>query len=70
MSALENHPTVNVVIDGDDIIYRDYVDINIVVGIPKVCSLDIMWCSMHMLILIGREKVFVIKLFPLQVLDI
>ena len=60
MSALEKQPIVNVVIDGDDIIYRDYVDINIVVGTIKVFSLNIMWCNMHMLILIGMEKVFVI----------
>ena len=64
MSALQNHPTVNVVIDGDGIIYIIYVDINIAVGTLKVFSLNIMWCNMHMLILIGMEKVFVIKLFP------
>ncbi|CAI9782202.1 unnamed protein product [Fraxinus pennsylvanica] len=35
VSALQNQPIVNVVIDGDDIIYRDYVDISIAVGNPK-----------------------------------
>ncbi|XP_010546707.1 PREDICTED: dihydrolipoyllysine-residue succinyltransferase component of 2-oxoglutarate dehydrogenase complex 1, mitochondrial-like [Tarenaya hassleriana] len=35
VSALENQPIVNAVIDGDDIIYRDYVDISIAVGTPK-----------------------------------
>lgn len=29
-------PIVNAVIDGDDIIYRDYIDISIAVGTPKV----------------------------------
>ncbi|KAL0308281.1 UNVERIFIED_CONTAM: 2-oxoglutarate dehydrogenase complex 2, mitochondrial [Sesamum radiatum] len=35
ISALERQPIVNAVIDGDDIIYRDYVDISIAVGTPK-----------------------------------
>ncbi|XP_050382381.1 dihydrolipoyllysine-residue succinyltransferase component of 2-oxoglutarate dehydrogenase complex 2, mitochondrial-like [Argentina anserina] len=35
VSALEQLPVVNAVIDGDDIIYRDYVDISIAVGTPK-----------------------------------
>ncbi|CAA7037800.1 unnamed protein product [Microthlaspi erraticum] len=35
ISALQNQPVVNAVIDGDDIIYRDYVDISIAVGTPK-----------------------------------
>lgn len=37
VSALEQLPIVNAVIDGDDIIYRDYIDISIAVGTPKVC---------------------------------
>lgn len=36
ISALQNQPVVNAVIDGEDIIYRDYVDISIAVGTPKV----------------------------------
>lgn len=36
MSALEQQPVVNAVIDGDDIIYRDYIDISIAVGTKKV----------------------------------
>ncbi|CAN8301859.1 unnamed protein product [Cochlearia groenlandica] len=43
VSALQHQPVVNAVIDGDDIIYRDYVDISIAVGTSKVCfhnSLD------------------------------
>jgi 2-oxoacid dehydrogenases acyltransferase (catalytic domain) len=36
VTALQNQPVVNAVIDGDDIIYRDYVDISIAVGTPKV----------------------------------
>ncbi|KAL6135241.1 hypothetical protein ACLB2K_067469 [Fragaria x ananassa] len=35
VSALEQLPVVNAVIDGDDIIYRDYIDISIAVGTPK-----------------------------------
>ncbi|KAI3951197.1 hypothetical protein MKW92_011051 [Papaver armeniacum] len=35
VSALQNQPIINAVIDGDDIIYRDYVDISIAVGTPK-----------------------------------
>ncbi|KAM1373319.1 hypothetical protein ACFX2I_024034 [Malus domestica] len=35
VSALEQLPIVNAVIDGDDIIYRDYIDISIAVGTPK-----------------------------------
>lgn len=35
MSGLQNQPVINAVIDGDDIIYRDYVDISIAVGTPK-----------------------------------
>ncbi|XP_074345146.1 dihydrolipoyllysine-residue succinyltransferase component of 2-oxoglutarate dehydrogenase complex 2, mitochondrial-like [Apium graveolens] len=34
-SGLQNQPVINAVIDGDDIIYRDYVDISIAVGTPK-----------------------------------
>lgn len=39
ISALQQQPVVNAVIDGDDIIYRDYIDISIAVGTPKVCLL-------------------------------
>ncbi|CAI0436374.1 unnamed protein product [Linum tenue] len=35
VSALQHQPVVNAVIDGDDIIYRDYIDISIAVGTPK-----------------------------------
>lgn len=35
VSGLQNQPTINAVIDGDDVIYRDYVDISIAVGTPK-----------------------------------
>uniref|UniRef100_A0ACD6A3F8 Uncharacterized protein n=1 Tax=Avena sativa TaxID=4498 RepID=A0ACD6A3F8_AVESA len=33
--ALQNQPVVNAVIDGDDIIYRDYIDISVAVGTSK-----------------------------------
>ncbi|KAJ8754668.1 hypothetical protein K2173_010759 [Erythroxylum novogranatense] len=35
VTALQHQPIVNAVIDGDDIIYRDYIDISIAVGTPK-----------------------------------
>ncbi|XP_061342193.1 dihydrolipoyllysine-residue succinyltransferase component of 2-oxoglutarate dehydrogenase complex 2, mitochondrial-like [Gastrolobium bilobum] len=35
VNALKHQPIVNAVIDGDDIIYRDYIDISIAVGTPK-----------------------------------
>ncbi|KAF2538550.1 hypothetical protein F2Q68_00021708 [Brassica cretica] len=35
VSALQAQPVVNAVIDGDDIIYRDYIDISIAVGTSK-----------------------------------
>ena len=34
--ALTDQPVVNAVIDGGDIVYRDYVDISIAVSTPKV----------------------------------
>jgi 2-oxoglutarate dehydrogenase E2 component (dihydrolipoamide succinyltransferase) len=39
VSALHQFPAVNAVIDGDDIIYRDYVDISVAVGTAKVRSI-------------------------------
>lgn len=33
--ALQDQPVVNAVIDGTDIIYRDYVDISVAVATPK-----------------------------------
>lgn len=34
--ALMDQPVVNAVIDGNDIVYRDYVDISVAVATPKV----------------------------------
>ncbi len=34
--ALQKQPTVNAVIDGQEIIYRDFVDISVAVATPKV----------------------------------
>nr|XP_004294402.2 PREDICTED: dihydrolipoyllysine-residue succinyltransferase component of 2-oxoglutarate dehydrogenase complex 2, mitochondrial [Fragaria vesca subsp. vesca] len=34
-SGLQNQPAINAVIDGDDIVYRDYIDISVAVGTPK-----------------------------------
>ena len=41
--ALTQSPTVNAVIDGTDIVYRDYVDISVAVATPKVCLLKILY---------------------------
>ncbi|KAJ6851493.1 dihydrolipoyllysine-residue succinyltransferase component of 2-oxoglutarate dehydrogenase complex 1, mitochondrial-like [Iris pallida] len=35
VTGLQNQPIVNAVIDGEDIIYREYIDISIAVGTPK-----------------------------------
>ncbi|KAK8967192.1 hypothetical protein KSP40_PGU011798 [Platanthera guangdongensis] len=35
VSGLQHLPIVNAVIDGEDIIYRDYIDVSIAVGTPK-----------------------------------
>ncbi|KAF2945005.1 hypothetical protein DAI22_02g185000 [Oryza sativa Japonica Group] len=40
VSALQNQPIVNAVIDGDDIIYREYIDISLVV--PVIRDIDAM----------------------------
>ena len=34
--SLQQLPVVNAVIDGQDIVYRDYVDISVAVATPKV----------------------------------
>ena len=34
-AALQNQPVVNAVIDGKDIVYRDYVDISVAVATPN-----------------------------------
>ena len=34
--ALQDQPVVNAVIDGNEIVYRDYVDISVAVSTPKV----------------------------------
>ena len=36
--ALTKSPTVNAVIDGQEIVYRDFVDISVAVATPKVRS--------------------------------
>ena len=33
--AIKEQPAINAVIDGDEIVYRDYVDISIAVSSPK-----------------------------------
>jgi len=36
--ALQDQPTVNAVIEGTEIIYRDYIDISVAVATPKVST--------------------------------
>eukprot|EP00854_Cymbomonas_tetramitiformis_P015102 gene15102-17859_t len=42
VAALQDIPAVNGVIDGDDILYRDYCDISIAVGTPKGLVVPVM----------------------------
>lgn len=48
VSALQQLPSVNAVIDGDDIIYRDYVDISIAVGTAKGLVVPVIRGADHM----------------------
>lgn len=36
--ALQDQPVINAVIDGQEIVYRDYIDISVAVATPKVKS--------------------------------
>ena len=38
--ALTSQPAVNAVIEGNEIVYRDYVDISVAVATPKVNTTD------------------------------
>ena len=40
--ALTKQPTVNAVIDGQETVYRDFVDISVAVATPKVTSIKIL----------------------------
>ena len=42
-SSLQAIPSVNAVIDQDEIVYRDYVDISVAVATPKVCFQVLYW---------------------------
>ena len=42
-SSLQAIPSVNAVIDQDEIVYRDYVDISVAVATPKVCFQVLCW---------------------------
>jgi len=42
--ALQDQPTVNAVIEGTEIIYRDYVDISVAVATPKVSTASCLIC--------------------------
>jgi pyruvate/2-oxoglutarate dehydrogenase complex dihydrolipoamide acyltransferase (E2) component len=35
VQAIQEQPAVNAVIDGDDIVYRDYIDVSVAVSSPK-----------------------------------
>ena len=58
--ALTKQPTVNAVIDGQEILYRDYVDISVAVATPKVIPSSYtnhMICFHHMHFLKNNWKV-------------
>ena len=48
-SALTALPAVNAVIDGNEIVYRDYVDVSVAVATPKVRDTDILMLSLRLL---------------------
>jgi pyruvate/2-oxoglutarate dehydrogenase complex dihydrolipoamide acyltransferase (E2) component len=43
--AIQEQPAVNAVIDGDDIVYRDYVDISVAVSSPKGLVVPVSWSN-------------------------
>ena len=47
--ALQKQPVVNAVIDGQEILYRDYVDISVAVASPKVTKKDLSETNTHFL---------------------
>lgn len=56
--ALTQQPTVNAVIEGSEIIYRDYVDISVAVATPKVfCAFFFFLHFPRLLILMGGRLV-------------
>ena len=71
--ALTKQPTVNAVIEGQETIYRDYVDISVAVATPKVLTLLRLWlCSVPVLFCefqlwshsMTHEKALQTPLFP------
>lgn len=40
VQALKDQPVINAVIDGNEIVYRDSIDISVAVASPKVCLLS------------------------------
>lgn len=46
--ALQEQPTVNAVIDGDDIVYRDYIDISVAVSSPTGLVVPVLRDVQHM----------------------
>ena len=48
--ALTKQPTVNAVIDGQETVYRDFVDISVAVATPKVIQIlycHVTWFRLH-----------------------
>jgi len=56
--ALQDQPTVNAVIEGTEIVYRDYVDISVAVATPKVSRV-----MMYNFAVQGWEAVSKVKTF-------
>lgn len=61
--ALTQQPTVNAVIEGSEIIYRDYVDISVAVATPKVIFFFLF--LLFSLVLIHRRSFLLRKSFKL-----
>ena len=53
--ALQQQPTVNAVIENNEIIYRDYVDISVAVATPKVNIT--WWRKQHLMIVKGARAI-------------
>lgn len=57
--ALQEQPVVNAVIEGNEVVYRDYVDISVAVATPKVYIL-IFWPQSYCLI---NKYFFLIRVY-------
>lgn len=59
--ALQSQPTVNAVIDGNEIVYRDFVDISVAVATPKVLVFVVIQVSILIFGLLGLGRASLAK---------